>query len=109
MVLDELNKRHIPGFDPDSEGGYITLTTHNHQAQTINDSRLERLPGTIHSFMADVTGEFPEYSYPAPAGLVLRKGAQVMFVRNDSSHERRVITSYSIHYTKLYEQAKRNI
>ncbi len=89
MVLDELNKRHIPGFDPDSEGGYITLTTHNHQAQTINDSRLERLPGTIHSFMADVTGEFPEYSYPAPAGLVLRKGAQVMFVRNDSSHERR--------------------
>ncbi len=44
-VLNELNKRYIPDFDPDSNGGYITLTTHNYQALTLNDSKLEKLPG----------------------------------------------------------------
>ena len=34
-VLSELNKRYIPDFDPDSDGGYITLTTHNYQAQAL--------------------------------------------------------------------------
>ena len=44
-VLNELNKRYIPDFDPDSGGGYITLTTHNNQARAINDSKLQKLAG----------------------------------------------------------------
>lgn len=87
-VLDELNKRYIPDFDSDSEGGYITLTTHNHQAQTINDSKLEKLPGKTRSFTASVKDEFPEFSYPNVNELVLKKGAQVMFVKNDISGEK---------------------
>jgi len=87
-VLSELNKRYIPDFDPDSEGGYITLTTHNYQAQTINDSKLEKLPGNNHSFVATVKDEFPEFSYPAANELILKKGAQVMFVKNDLSRDK---------------------
>ena len=87
-VLNELNKRYIPDFDPDSGGGYITLTTHNHQAQTINDSKLEKLPGKTHSFTATVKDEFPELSYPNAMELTLKAGAQVMFVKNDLSGDK---------------------
>jgi predicted ATPase len=87
-VLSELNKRYIPDFDPDSGGGYITLTTHNYQAQAINDSKLEKLPGRTHSFTATVKDEFPEFSYPNASELVLKAGAQVMFVKNDMSRDK---------------------
>jgi GTPase SAR1 family protein len=87
-VLNELNKRFIPDFDPDSNGGYITLTTHNSQAQTLNESKLETLPGKSHSFIASITDDFPEYSYPTTSELFLKKGAQVMFVKNDLSGEK---------------------
>jgi GTPase SAR1 family protein len=87
-VLSELNKRFIPDFDPDSDGGYITLTTHNYQAQMLNDSKLGKLPGSPHSFKATITDEFPEFSYPASIELILKKGAQVMFAKNDISRDK---------------------
>jgi hypothetical protein len=87
-ALDRLNKRYIPDFDPDSDGGYITLTTHNSQARVLNDSKLEKLPAASHSFSATITDEFPEFSYPADNELILKKGAQVMFVKNDLSGEK---------------------
>ena len=88
VVLDELNKRHIPGFEADSNSGYITLTTHNYQAQTLNDSKLGKLAGSPKSFQATVKDEFPEFSYPAASELILKKGAQVMFVKNDLSRDK---------------------
>lgn len=87
-VLNELNKRYIPDFDPDTGGGYITLTTHNNQARTINDSKLQKLPGKTHSFSAIVKDDFPELSYPNASELILKAGAQVMFVKNDLSAEK---------------------
>jgi len=87
-VLNELNKRYIPDFDPDSGGGYITLTTHNNQAQALNDSKLEKLPGRPHSFNATIQDEFPEFSYPTSSELILKIGAQVMFVKNDISRDK---------------------
>jgi hypothetical protein len=87
-VLTELNKRYIQDFDPESGGGYITLTTHNYQAQSLNDSKLEKLPGRPHTFKATIKDEFPEFSYPNSSELVLKEGAQVMFVKNDLSGNR---------------------
>ncbi len=87
-VVDQLDLRYIPDFDPDSGGGYITLTTHNHQAGTINDSRLEKLPGKPRTFTAVVKDDFPEFSYPNSAELTLKAGAQVMFIKNDLSGDR---------------------
>jgi hypothetical protein len=87
-VLTELNKRYIPDFDPESGGGYITLTTHNYLAQAINDSKLEKLPDRTQTFTAVINDEFPESSYPNAAELVLKIGAQVMFVKNDLSADK---------------------
>jgi hypothetical protein len=52
-------------------------------------SRLDALPQKIHRFEADVDGDFPDHTYPTAAILELKTGAQVMFVRNDLSPERR--------------------
>lgn len=89
QVLETLNRRYIPGFKPGKEEGYIRLVTHNYQAQRINDYELEQLPGRSYAFRATIDGKFPEYSYPTDEVLELKKGAQVMFVKNDSSGEHR--------------------
>ncbi len=83
-VLRKLNSRHIPGFNPDGDG-WIRLTTHNHIVRDYNDSRLEALPGMGYTYMAEVAGEFAEANFPAEDVLCLKKGAQVMFVKNDPS------------------------
>lgn len=90
-VLTELNSRYIPHFNPPREEGYIRLVTHNYQAQRVNDRELERLPGRSSIFEAQVEGKFPEYLYPTEKILELKKGAQVMFVKNDSSGEHRYV------------------
>ena len=88
-TLQMLNQRYLPNFKPDDHEGYITLTTHNYQSQEINHSKLKELKPKAHFFEANVHGEFPEYMYPTEIELVLKVGAQVMFVKNDSSAEKR--------------------
>lgn len=88
-VLAELNKRYLPGFRPREEEGYIRLTTHNYQAQQYNDRQLTALPGQPYSFRAKTEGTFPESAYPADEILTVKKGAQIMFIKNDSSGEHR--------------------
>lgn len=84
-TLNNLNKRYIPNFNPGNDEGYITLTTHNYQSQAINEAKLKKLNTTLHRFKASIEGEFPEYSYPTEPELMLKEGAQVMFVKNDTS------------------------
>ena len=88
-TLQELNKRYIPGFNPEENEGYITLTTHNYQSQQINDLKLGKLKTKSYKFTAEIQGEFPEYSYPTDPELELKVGSQVMFVKNDLSPEKR--------------------
>ena len=68
--------------------GTIRLTTHNATANRYNEERMDALKGTRFSFKATVTGNFPESSYPAEDTLVLKKGCQVMFLKNDSQGSR---------------------
>lgn len=84
-ALAQLNTRCQPSFIPRPEKPYIRLTTHNHLANYYNESELQKLPGRPFMFHADVKGTFPEYSYPTAETLVLKQGAQVMFVKNDPS------------------------
>ncbi|MCK9616859.1 MAG: AAA family ATPase [Lentimicrobiaceae bacterium] len=88
-TLETLNKRYIPDFVSDEKDGYIILTTHNFQAKQINETRLEKLKFKPHFFEATVKRDFPEYAYPADFNLILKEGAQVMFIKNDTSHEKR--------------------
>lgn len=85
MLLRELNSRYIPSFVPPHGDSYIHLTTHNRQAQSINDRELRQLPGREYNYEAEITGNFSEYAYPTDRNLVLKLGAQVMFVKNDPS------------------------
>lgn len=89
QILNALNSRHVPNFRPPKEDGWIRLVTHNHQAQAINSDELALLPGRSFVFRAEVEGKFPEYSFPTEESLELKKGAQVMFVKNDTSGEHR--------------------
>ncbi len=83
-----LNERYQPNFNPNKDDGYITLTTHNNRANTINQNELEKLTTKAHNFSAKVIGKFNEYAYPTDKKLALKKGAQVMFIKNDSSFEK---------------------
>lgn len=87
-TLDLLNSRYVPGFKPDEVGDYITLSTHNQSADQINQSQLKQLESKTFTLQAIIKGQYPEHSYPTAEKLVLKKGAQVMFVRNDSSPEK---------------------
>ncbi len=87
-TLQEINQRYIPGFKPDDDEGYITLTTHNNSAQRTNQSKLEALKTKSQFFTAEVEGDFPESSYPTEFKLELKEGAQVMFVKNDPSRSK---------------------
>lgn len=88
-VLEALNRRCIPHFNPPKDAQYIRLVTHNYQAKSINEHKLALLPGTVQTFKAKIEGKFPEYAYPTDETLELKQGAQVMFVKNDSSGEHR--------------------
>lgn len=87
--ISDLNARYIPGFSPKPEDGYIRLMTHNRQVDNVNETELEKLDSEPYTFVAAVTGTFPEESYPTADSLTLKKGAQVMFIKNDP--ERRFI------------------
>lgn len=88
-TLEALNSRYIPTFKPNVEENYITLTTHNRSADKINETQLQALAAKTFTFRATIEDNYPEYNYPTAEKLVLKKGAQVMFVRNDNSIEKR--------------------
>ncbi len=85
QTLERLNRRLDPGFDPPSGEYWIRLTTHNHQSDSINREKMDALKGKSMIFKAEIDGNYPESAYPAETELRLKKGAQVMFTRNDTS------------------------
>ncbi len=87
-VINKLNARYDPDFDS-SHTGHIILTTHNNKARQINESRLNKLKEEEYGYDAIVSGNFPEFNYPTDYKLILKKGAQVMFIKNDPDPEKR--------------------
>ena len=86
-TIDAINSRYIPCFDDNSHPGYIRLTTHKFKAQNHNQKMLDSITSQSVTFRAAIEGDFPETIYPAEDVLTLKVGAQVMFVKNDSSGE----------------------
>lgn len=87
--LNELNNRYDPDFNPPIGEKYITLSTHNKKADVINEAELKKLPGKLHVFKAELSGEFSDKALPTDFNLQLKVGAQVMFIKNDLGNERR--------------------
>lgn len=88
-TLNELNSRYSPGIEQNTEEGFIILTTHKKKAEDINQKRLGKIKKRSCFFQAKVKGVFPEENFPVPEELELKEGAQVMFVKNDSSSAKR--------------------
>lgn len=86
LILNSHFKQQ-PDTAPDEK--YITLTTHNHKADTINQANLKKLPGAPVDFRAEISGEFQDKAMPADETLRLKTGAQVMFIKNDKGEVRR--------------------
>jgi nucleoside-triphosphatase THEP1 len=87
--LQHLHRYYKPGFTAAREENFITLTSHNDKADAINMDELDRLSDRLHTYKAEITGEFNERSYPAEEELLLKQGAQIMFIKNDKGENRR--------------------
>ena len=86
--FDTLNGRYLPDFEPKDEP-YVYLTSHNRMADEINRKKLAELPGKARFYDAEIIGNFNENQFPNDEILELKVGAQIMFIRNDASGEKR--------------------
>lgn len=84
---EALMKHYRPDFQPD-EPGWITLTTHNAKADQMNEQELQRLPGEPVVMPAKISKDFPDNMFPTERELRFKPGAQVMFIKNDTSGDR---------------------
>lgn len=102
-TINTLNSRYIPDFQSDQDEGYIRLVTHNNMANSYNEQQLEQIDEPLHCFDAQISGTFPEYSYPTDVRLELKTGAQVMFVKNDPSAEKRYYNGKIGHVAEILD------
>ena len=86
--IQTLNQYVKPDFDLKTNKGFITLTTHNNKADTMNAQALEDLDGKLATYKPEITGDFPEKIFPVEEQLQLKVGAQIMFVKNDLSFDK---------------------
>ena len=86
--FEVLHLRYNPTFKPATGENYITLTSHNNQADQINHRELQKINAGSFTFDAIIEGDFPENLYPVDAALVLKEGAQVMFLKNNLVQKR---------------------
>ena len=84
-----LNQYVQPNFDLKTNKGFITLTTHNSKADTMNTEALESLEGKEWLYSPELTGDFPDKIFPVEEVLKLKVGAQIMFVKNDLSFDKK--------------------
>lgn len=87
--LEALNSYYNPTFKPSGEEQFITLCSHNYKAKQINDDELDALETKSVKFNAEIEGDFNESAYPAEEVLELKEGAQIMFIKNDRSEDKR--------------------
>lgn len=87
--IELLNKYYQPNFKPAADANYITLTTHNYKALELNKTFLQELKSKSFFFEAEIEDDFSDYAYPIEKTLELKKGAQVMFVKNDATGAQR--------------------
>jgi len=86
---DILHQQYNPNFQNPKEDSYITLTTHNHKADTINVEELVKLKAPIFTYKAAIEQDFSEKMFPADETLQLKLGSQVMFIKNDADKAKR--------------------
>ena len=103
--LHLLEGYYQPDFKPQEKDGYIILTTHNAKADRMNEEKLKELSGNAVKFLAKIEGDFPTNGMPHPEQLELKEGAQVIFVKNDSSGKGRFFNGKIAYVKSLSSQS----
>lgn len=81
--LQLLNSRYGTETAAEKDDMSITLATRRDNVDHINEKRLAELPGEPVTFLGETEGDFPASSLPTSLELVLKPGAQVIFIKND--------------------------
>ena len=81
-VTSQPDDSHDPATNPTSKLGII-LATRRDIVDYTNERRLAQLDGTPTTFLGMIKGEFPESSLPTPLELIVKPGAQIIFIKND--------------------------
>ena len=79
-----LNSRYVEDYRPKVNQEVTVLMTHNRQVDRYNSEQLSKLRGRSKEFKARIEGFFPHDDYPVDYYLEFKKGARVMFVKNDN-------------------------
>ncbi|SDD94874.1 helix-turn-helix domain-containing protein [Riemerella columbipharyngis] len=101
---EKLNARYIEDFQPPDKERYVYLTSHNRIADGINEKKLEELNSKPYFYKAGIKGTFNENQYPNDLELQLKVGAQIMFIRNDASGERKYFNGKLAQVTHLTKE-----
>ena len=84
LELKLLNTRYLAETSPTEGSLNIVLATRRDNVDYINQDKLEKLPGEVITMTGQIQGDFPETSLPTLLQLEVKKGAQVIFVKNDA-------------------------
>ncbi len=82
-MLNALNQRVDPEFEPNNDEGYIILTAKNDRADIKNAHELDKIPLPVRIYEGNIEGNFDATFYPTDLRLRLKIGAQVMMLTND--------------------------
>ncbi len=88
-IVQAFNSRYVPNFSPSDEEGYITLVTHIRDAECINCKKMEELLGKARYYKAQIMNDFPEKLYPNDEHLEMKVGAQIMFIKNGHTADKK--------------------
>jgi len=82
-VIEKFNSRVFSEKELKKKDFMITLSTRNDLAEIVNSTKLYNLKTKSSKYFAEVSGEFDENKYPTDQELILKEGAQVIFIKND--------------------------
>jgi hypothetical protein len=82
-----LNSKYQPDYEASIAENIVTVTTHNYKADDINRKFLESINEESITYEALINKDFGESLYPIEKEMILKKGSQVMFIKNDPSGE----------------------
>ncbi len=102
--IETLNQHYKTEEEINQLKEIITLTTHNYKADELNQKELRNLDTPSHLFDALLEGDFPESMYPVMAQLELKEGAQIMFIRNDATDQKKYFNGKLATVKKISEE-----
>lgn len=85
-----LNRRPSKQISSD-KSFYITLCTTNRVAKRINDEKLNQISTEEFTFEGEIKDNFPIKNLPTDYELKLKQNAQVIFIQNDYSGEKKYV------------------